>query len=291
MDRYLNYKCVLILILIKCVYCSDKPDNLHTGPIVSCDSDEDNFEVTETEQSCHEEEQDFTNPIDVNEESDSSFESTENLETEVPDLNTLMLYRLDEKGNIFPMDVSCYYIKTYDSYGFKFVLTKLIEKIEFNGQTIWIHEPGMDYPLSFSYKIKFVRFALSFNEEILSISYDSGNWTRKTYPIPKELKFYTQNEDGENVIINRNDYIVDYTTYGNIKFTFMEKAQCKSIYYGDIRIWVHKDGTDKIKALAYYNPFKFIFIIGTKLYLGLLINGEIIIKRDSKLRRRQFKIF
>uniref|UniRef100_A0A3B0MS82 Theileria-specific sub-telomeric protein, SVSP family, putative n=1 Tax=Theileria annulata TaxID=5874 RepID=A0A3B0MS82_THEAN len=48
MDRYLNYKCVLILILIKCVYCSDKSDDLHTGPIPSCDSDDGNFEVTET---------------------------------------------------------------------------------------------------------------------------------------------------------------------------------------------------------------------------------------------------
>ncbi|XP_952695.1 Theileria-specific sub-telomeric protein, SVSP family, putative [Theileria annulata] len=48
MDRYLNYKCVLILILIKCVYSSDKSDDLHTGPIPSCDSDDGNFEVSET---------------------------------------------------------------------------------------------------------------------------------------------------------------------------------------------------------------------------------------------------
>ncbi|XP_951762.1 Theileria-specific sub-telomeric protein, SVSP family, putative [Theileria annulata] len=40
-------KCIYILIFILIGYsgCSDKSDDLHTGPIASCDSDEDNFDV------------------------------------------------------------------------------------------------------------------------------------------------------------------------------------------------------------------------------------------------------
>ncbi|XP_952696.1 Theileria-specific sub-telomeric protein, SVSP family, putative [Theileria annulata] len=48
MDRCLNYKCVIILILIKCVYSSDKPINTHITTGDGSDNEEDNFEVTET---------------------------------------------------------------------------------------------------------------------------------------------------------------------------------------------------------------------------------------------------
>ncbi|XP_954703.1 Theileria-specific sub-telomeric protein, SVSP family [Theileria annulata] len=191
----------------------------------------------------------------------------------------------DEMGNFVEMDNLDfdidYEVKTTIKYSFK---TNL-EIIYCDGEIVYTHDIGTEYPVSLKYSKFMGRFIMQLRKDFLFIRYLDDRWLVKTRKIPDYIKIFTQDDQGNYIELTPEHCNIDITSTGSFKYN-VDSLKCTRIEYYNELVWDKRIKRGYPMTICY--SLKISFMIYFKGYVSLYerINGMFYLKHIRSNRTK-----
>uniref|UniRef100_A0A3B0MSK3 Theileria-specific sub-telomeric protein, SVSP family, putative n=1 Tax=Theileria annulata TaxID=5874 RepID=A0A3B0MSK3_THEAN len=293
MNKCIKYLYILIFILIGYSGCSDKSDDLHTDPIASCDSDEDNFDVgqsneeesTQSPQTPHPQPQPITQPP-PQPYGPYQTEPPPHQHTPQPYYPGYVPYQPYQ-----PIQPQPQYYPGYDASPSQPPSYPLPQQPQpqyqpqppyYPGyyqpyppyqpyqpyQPIPEYYPGPQYPGYQQYYPGYVPY-----QPQQPITEESKEEESKKFKKCETIGFLKKNEEGNLVPMSNEDYIESFPNNKTSKYVF--KSNLEKLYCNDKIIYTHKTGKDYCTSMTYNNKTNcFIMTTPSGFYLIKYYKGK-----------------
>ncbi|EAN33701.1 hypothetical protein TpMuguga_01g00464 [Theileria parva strain Muguga] len=115
-------------------------------------------------------------------------------------------------------------------------------KVSYDEMVVWEHKPGKEYPKSISCEYNLARIDIRFNSYIGSFAILEGcNSFTQFLCFPTDLKLYQENENGNSMELNQNDYRINVLSPSSIEY-IIKPIKCNEIRFGDSTLWKRENG-------------------------------------------------
>ncbi|EAN33239.1 SVSP family protein [Theileria parva strain Muguga] len=187
-------------------------------------------------------------------------------------LKSMIFFKKDEKGIVVEMSGSDYKVLWNDMSKIKFKFYENLEMIIYNGEVVYNHLYFRQYIKFLIYNKKINVFTGNCEKELIILRKMGSEWVLKTRKVPDHVKLYKQDLGGNDQLLSEEDYIVELSAFGSVKFIIMGEIKCYKITVKDIVVWkkTRKDKTyptvfcitDRSNILVYFE--KYILTFGKK---------------------------
>ncbi|EAN31367.1 SVSP family protein [Theileria parva strain Muguga] len=238
---------------------------------VEVGSDEDDEETEEIGQEPSEPEQ----PEEAEEgavggagDGDDEEEEEEKPSEAVKKCKKIRFFKKNSEGNIIPMIKKDFKRIHDDDKLKKYLLYANLEVLLCDGDVVYKHNAGINYPTQLSYnKVKNI-FIFTRRGGFLLIKYSEGEWRVEGRRDQEYLKFYSKTHWGKYVEITCNDYYTELSAAKAFKYTFREGVNCEKVTYKGETIWRRKKFkaspesvrfTPKGNVIIYFSSYLIVF--------------------------------
>ncbi|EAN33532.1 hypothetical protein TpMuguga_01g00288 [Theileria parva strain Muguga] len=152
--------------------------------------------------------------------------------------NLLKMYKL-ENNNKIQLEDEHYEVITLEYDRIFYTLRDDIKCTEvwFDDCIVWEHKSGKEYPKSICCNYKLARIDIRFNSYVASfVRFGFQNYITKFFYLPKDLKFYKEDKNGNSLELRPNDYRIDLLCPSSIVY-ILKPVKCNEIRLGDLTVW------------------------------------------------------
>ncbi|EAN32282.1 SVSP family protein [Theileria parva strain Muguga] len=163
-------------------------------------------------------------PVPSDEPSESGDEEEEPVKRKEPKprrkYNLIKFYKRSYSGNILEMTNEDYLIIVSDGNKKIYKFRADLEQLECGGEIVYEHTSGTPYCLLLSHSLRTDIFILTSSDGFTLVKKTKGEWRRTDAPIPDHIKLFTQNKEGDYVLMTNKDYNIDFTSMGSFRYEF-----------------------------------------------------------------------
>ncbi|XP_952708.1 Theileria-specific sub-telomeric protein, SVSP family, putative [Theileria annulata] len=204
----------------------------------------------------------------------------------VPELPFTAIYKLDHDNNLILM-TSSDIVVTVDTN--LFTRVKLLEKCVLvldKGDYVWKHISGLDFPIGLVYKKQTKMYNIILVDRILTFRQNDRKWRMKKYMIPNNLRFYSEDKDGNEVKLTTEHYDVHLLECNVFRYIIFESSFCTKIMFDNDVIWERNIFKPYVKTLTLSVPMNIIrFYFPKRIYESKYVNNKWtydLVKKDRK---------
>eukprot|EP00375_Theileria_parva_P001885 XP_764560.1 hypothetical protein [Theileria parva strain Muguga] len=279
MNKFTTY--LYIFIIIGCIKCSDKPGDKSgdksSGLVPYSDSEEDNFDVTESsvkttepaEEEPLEEEPDRDKPGHVEEGREKYVKQVSEPYKKDGKCEIIRFFKKNNEGVLVEMTGRDYTVSFSDKKIVKYGFKEDLELVLCNGETAYKHVPGKVYYSSLTYYRNTNTLIIVGGGEFLRIIYNKGKWRASSRRSPTIPEFYTKNSKGTYLLLSSEYYTFDITPTGSFKYIFISGVKCSKIILNKLLVWKKTDEPEYPTSIIITLRLNvFIFFRGYRVLFG-----------------------
>ncbi|EAN31365.1 SVSP family protein [Theileria parva strain Muguga] len=143
---------------------------------------------------------------------------------------SIIFMKKDEQGILVPMiEIKDYMCLHYGFAKTKYNIFADLEQVVCDGEVIYFHIPEKDYVRKLTYNRKENAFIMERVDMFVLIKRVNGKWSYSGRRHINYIKMYTQDALGNEVEMTKEQYYVEMSPAGSIKYTFVPGVKCKKL--------------------------------------------------------------
>ncbi|EAN30822.1 hypothetical protein TpMuguga_03g00086 [Theileria parva strain Muguga] len=154
-------------------------------------------------------------------------------------VDLLKMYKQNRHGNKVQLDDGDYEVITPDYDKKSYILRDYIKctEVRFDDYIVWEHKSGKEYPKSICCYHRFGRVEIRYDSYVASlVRFGFQNYFTWFLYLPKDLKFYKEDKNGNSVELSENKYRIEITGISSIAY-ILKPVKCNEIRLGDSTVW------------------------------------------------------
>ncbi|EAN30720.1 SVSP family protein [Theileria parva strain Muguga] len=155
-------------------------------------------------------------------------------------------YKRNYLGKLEEMTEEDYVVIFSDKKKKEYVFNTYLEQIEFDNELIYEHINGTSYCSLLSQTKETDVFILTNSDGFTLVKRIKGIWTTTDHVTPYYVKLFTQDDEGNEVLITSDQYIIDLNSFGSFTYKFHLGVKCYKIVVKEITAWEKTDEDDEI---------------------------------------------
>lgn len=160
------------------------------------------------------------------------------------------------------------YKKTFDNLEkVNYELKSELEQILCDGDLVYIYSDEDARSKSVTFYKLFFTFVIRLETEFIFIKNSLNKWVEYENITMYHFNFFSQNDEGKEILITPENYSVDLTGDGTLKYVFLPNVHCTRVEYYDMFSWKKSSKDDYLLALCF--TFKKNIILHFKEYFAL----------------------
>ncbi|EAN30725.1 SVSP family protein [Theileria parva strain Muguga] len=202
----------------------------------------------------------------------------------------IKFYKRNNLGMLVEMCRKDYVVTFADSHKRKYRFKTNLEQIECNNEIIYVHTSGTPYCFSLSHSIRTDIIIITNIQGFVLIKKNYGKWTRTDFTIPDYVKMFTQDIGGNELLLTIDHYIIDLTSFGSFKYTFLPGIKCTKIIVKDMVAWKKSNKDDGFPEIIYVTP-KLTVILNFEKYTKTFerrVNTYQLLRKRLNLKRPKY---
>ncbi|XP_955549.1 Theileria-specific sub-telomeric protein, SVSP family, putative [Theileria annulata] len=153
---------------------------------------------------------------------------------------SIIFMKKDQDGKLVEMDGEDYKMAFSDSFKSKFIIKGKLEEIFFEGETVWKHMDGNDYPSFVAYNKIIKKFLIFVGQRFFLSRKVNGTWKISSRKVPKYLRMFTKDDEGNDVKITDNQYDFEVTQRGEVIYKIVPGVKCNKIMINEKSIYINR---------------------------------------------------
>ncbi|EAN31360.1 SVSP family protein [Theileria parva strain Muguga] len=163
----------------------------------------------------------------------------------------IKFYKKDSDGKLVEMINEDYKV-TYDDRNktkYDFILD--LERIEYEDQIIYENKKGAPYCSSLTYSKKTKIVVMTFSDVFLLIKKTKESWKTISETTPDYVRMFTQNEEGNYVLMTKEHYKVTFTSHASFRYELHPGVKCYKIVVKWLTAWEKTDNDAEFPIVIY----------------------------------------
>uniref|UniRef100_A0A3B0MEY0 Theileria-specific sub-telomeric protein, SVSP family, putative n=1 Tax=Theileria annulata TaxID=5874 RepID=A0A3B0MEY0_THEAN len=153
---------------------------------------------------------------------------------------SILFLKKDQDGKLVEMDSEDCKMAFSDSFKSKFIIKGKLEEIFFEGETVWKHMDGNDYPSFVAYNKIIKKFLIFVGQRFFLSRKVSDTWKISSRKVPKYLRMFTKDDEGNDVKITDNQYDFEVTQRGEVIYKIVPGVKCNKIMINEKSIYINR---------------------------------------------------
>ncbi|EAN33243.1 SVSP family protein [Theileria parva strain Muguga] len=149
----------------------------------------------------------------------------------------ITFFKKTPEGKLTEMTGEDYTIVENSVNKVKYILKSNLEQLVCDGEVIYYHPESREHYSELSYnKLENNFFFVSPRGYIL-IKNVKGTWRISRRQVGEYVEFYTKDSMGKNTLITKDNYRIEFTDFGSIRYKLAPGVKCTKIIYKSLKVW------------------------------------------------------